>query len=346
MPCAQMPVRHRDTPAHAFLACSACPQALPCHRCLASSCPCARCRACPCAAMPQPVRCLCAAAACALLPPVHHTAAAVALALHRHCCCPCGAAPRAQRCRHCRSCTIPSLLRAYRYRPSVTAALSHATAHILPGSEPIADVREEVQQSYWADRVTYRQWTSRDATAQFAIRTHLPHDQRAYFCQVTSAQALYDAVVRHYSSPSAATIGRLALPFLFPELSNFTTVVDLTSHVRSLDTRYRAALMPYFLAENQPVMYLTLYFLTTRLPYSLHAIPDHFPSLDLIEPTLASFETCLFEAETSARAVAASRGSPSLSFFERCSPSHLVPSVASADTADFLGAEEVITASL
>ncbi|CAI7730532.1 unnamed protein product [Closterium sp. NIES-53] len=111
---------------------------------------------------------------------------------------------------------------------------------------------------------------------------------------------------KHYSSPSSATLGRLVLPFLFPELSDFATVTDLMTHLRSLNTRYHVALKPDFMAENQPPMYFTLYFFTTRLPSSLHTVRDHFFSLDPTELTRASFESSLFHAKTSACAVAAS----------------------------------------
>ncbi|CAI7787782.1 unnamed protein product [Closterium sp. NIES-53] len=143
-----------------------------------------------------------------------------------------------------------------------------------------------------------------------------------------------------YSSPFCTTLGQLALPFLFLELSDFATVADLMTHLCSLDTRYHAALKPDFMAENQPPMYLTLYFLTNRPSFC--AI---FLFLDPIELTLASFETRLLEAETSARAVATSRGTPSPSFCEGCSPSLLTPSVASAAAFDFIGAEKVGAAS-
>ncbi|CAI7754020.1 unnamed protein product, partial [Closterium sp. NIES-54] len=52
--------------------------------------------------------------------------------------------------------------------------------------------------------------------------------------------ALYDAVVARYSSPATAALGRLLLPYLFPELSAFATVADLVSHLRTSDARYRA----------------------------------------------------------------------------------------------------------
>ncbi|CAI7789207.1 unnamed protein product [Closterium sp. NIES-53] len=67
-----------------------------------------------------------------------------------------------------------------------------------------------------------------------------------------TAQALYDAVVARYSSPATATLGRLLLPYLFPELSAFATVEDLVSHLRTSDARYHAALPVEFLDRNQP----------------------------------------------------------------------------------------------
>ncbi|CAI7921083.1 unnamed protein product [Closterium sp. NIES-54] len=115
---------------------------------------------------------------------------------------------------------------------------------------------------------------------------------------VESIKAPYDAVDKRYSPPSFATLGHRALPFLFSELSDFTTVPYLMTHLHSLGTCYRATLKPEFLAKNQPLY--------------------HFLSLDPTKLTLALFETCLLKAETSARTVAASRGTPNPSFFERC----------------------------
>ncbi|CAI7787330.1 unnamed protein product, partial [Closterium sp. NIES-53] len=157
--------------------------------------------------------------------------------------------------------------------------------------------------------------TARDATAALVVCNHIPPDQRTHFCLLKTAKAFYDAVVKRHSSPSSATIGRLALQFLFPELADFTIVAELITHLHSLDTLYRAALDADFLAENKPPMYLTLYFLTTRLSDTLHA-----------SATLA---------------VAASSGTPLPSVFKGCSPSLLVSSFASAAVVDFLGAEEV-----
>ncbi|CAI7790400.1 unnamed protein product [Closterium sp. NIES-54] len=168
-----------------------------------------------------------------------------------------------------------------------------------------------------ADGATRSQWLSCDAAARLAIRNHLPLAECAHFRQHRTAQALYDAVVARYSSPATAALGRLLLPYLFPELSAFAIVEDLVSHLRASDARYRAALP----AE------------------------DHFLSLDPTSLTVDLLEQHLLAAETSAVAVGAARGTLRPPFFEGCSPSPLAPSYDSADAADVSVAEDVRAAS-
>ncbi|CAI7738085.1 unnamed protein product, partial [Closterium sp. NIES-54] len=93
-----------------------------------------------------------------------------------------------------------------------------------------------------ADSTVRSQWATRDAAARLAVRRHLPTTERAHFSQYRSAQTLYDAVVARYSSPATAALSRLFLPYLFPDLAAFPTVTDLITHLRTSDTRYRAAL--------------------------------------------------------------------------------------------------------
>ncbi|CAI7779964.1 unnamed protein product [Closterium sp. NIES-53] len=140
-----------------------------------------------------------------------------------------------------------------------------------------------------------------------------------------TAQALYDATITRYSSPATAALGRLLLPYLFPELTTFATVEDLVSHLRTSHARYRATIPAEFLDRNQPQMFITLYFIVTRLPDSLRS---H-----------------LLAAETSAIAVGAAPGTLHPPFFEGCSPSPLAPYYASAAAADIHGAEDVGAAS-
>ncbi|CAI7780211.1 unnamed protein product [Closterium sp. NIES-54] len=103
-----------------------------------------------------------------------------------------------------------------------------------------------------ADATVRSQWATRDAAARLAVRRHLPTSERAHFSQYKSAQTLYDAVVARYSSPATAALSRLLLLYLFPDLAAFSTVADLITHLRTSDTRYRAALPADFSAKNPP----------------------------------------------------------------------------------------------
>ncbi|CAI7800642.1 unnamed protein product, partial [Closterium sp. NIES-54] len=162
------------------------------------------------------------------------------------------------------------------------------------------------------------QWQTRDAAARLAIRNHLPITERAHFSQHRTAKTLYDAVVARYSSPATAAIGRLMLPYLFPDLSSFTTAEDLVSHLRATDSRFRAAL----------------------------SAEDHFLALDPTTLTVDDFEKHLLAAEKNILSVGAARGTPRSPLFEGCSPSPLTPSYTSAAAAhDYLGAEGVGAAS-
>ncbi|CAI7871373.1 unnamed protein product, partial [Closterium sp. NIES-53] len=168
-----------------------------------------------------------------------------------------------------------------------------------------------------ADVSTRSHWLSRDATARLAFRNHLPATECAHLGEHRTAQALYDAVVARYSSPATAALGRLLLPYLFPELSAFATVADLVTHLRTSNARYRAAVP----AE------------------------DHFLTLDPTSLTVDLLEQHLLVAETSAVAVGAARGTQRSPFFEGCSPSPLSSSFASVAAADVSVPEDVGAAS-
>ncbi|CAI5948690.1 unnamed protein product [Closterium sp. NIES-65] len=116
-------------------------------------------------------------------------------------------------------------------------------------------------------------------------------------------------------------------------------------HLRTSDTRYRAALPAEFCAKNPPPMYITLYYIVTRLPDSLRVVKDHFLSVCPTTLTVDLLEKGLLAAEKSIVAVGASRGDPRTPVFEGCSPSPLLPSVASTAAADLVGFESVGAAS-
>ncbi|CAI7857990.1 unnamed protein product [Closterium sp. NIES-53] len=192
-----------------------------------------------------------------------------------------------------------------------------------------------------ADSAVRSQWLTRDAAAHLAVRSHLPSTERAHFSQYKSAKTLYDAVVARYSSPATAALSRLMLPYLFPDLAAFATVTDLITHLRTSDSRYRAALPAELCAKNPPPMYITLYYLVTQLPDTLRSVRDHFLSLCPTTLTVDLLEERLLAAETSITAVGASHGDPHTPFFEGCSPVPLLPSVASAAAVDLVGTESL-----
>ncbi|CAI7855874.1 unnamed protein product [Closterium sp. NIES-53] len=164
------------------------------------------------------------------------------------------------------------------------------------------------------------QWLTRDAAAHLAIHNYLPLAECAHFGQHKTAQALYDAVVTHYSSLATAALSHLLLPYLFYELSAFTTVEDLVSHLRASDARYRAAVPAKFLDRNPPPM------TTSSLTGDL--LKQH-----------------LLAAKTSEVAVGTAPGTLHPPFFEGCSPSPLAPSYAFAAAADDSVPEDVGAAS-
>ncbi|CAI7818989.1 unnamed protein product [Closterium sp. NIES-54] len=88
-------------------------------------------------------------------------------------------------------------------------------------------------------------------------------------------------------------------------------------------------------------MFITLYFIVTRLPDSLRSVRDHFLSLDPTVLTIDLLKQHLLAAETSVVAVGAARGTPRTPFFEGCSPSPLPPSYAFAAAVDVPSAEDV-----
>ncbi|CAI5965105.1 unnamed protein product [Closterium sp. NIES-65] len=192
-----------------------------------------------------------------------------------------------------------------------------------------------------ADATVRSQWATRDAAARLVVRRHLPTAERAHFSQCKSARTLYDAVVARYSSPATAALSRLILPYLFPDLAAFPTVADLITHLRTSDIRYRAALPAEFCAKNPPPMYITLYYIVTRLPDTLRPVRDHFLSVCPTTLIVDLLEERLLAAEKSIAALGASRGDPRAPVFEGCSPSPLLPSVASAAAADLVGLESV-----
>ncbi|CAI7882140.1 unnamed protein product [Closterium sp. NIES-53] len=97
--------------------------------------------------------------------------------------------------------------------------------------------------------------------------------------------------------------------------------------------------------RTPPPMYITLYYIVARLPDFLRVVMDHFLLVCPTTLTVDLLEKSLLAAEQSIVAVGASRGDPRTPIFEGCSPSPLLPSVASVATADLFGLVSVGAAS-
>ncbi|CAI5956748.1 unnamed protein product [Closterium sp. NIES-64] len=151
----------------------------------------------------------------------------------------------------------------------------------------------------------------------------------------------YSTVCSQWATRDVAA--RLAVRRHLPtvELAHFSQYKS----AKTFDTRYRAVLPAEFCAKNPPPMYITLYYIVTRLPDSLRLVRDYFLSLCPTTLTVDLLEERLLAAEKSIVAIGASRGDPRTPVFERCSPSPLLPSVASAAVADLVGFESVGAAS-
>ncbi|CAI7855532.1 unnamed protein product, partial [Closterium sp. NIES-53] len=154
----------------------------------------------------------------------------------------------------------------------------------------------------WVDDLQlFLQCDSRDGVSLFDHTSSVSTTSAATADSTVRSQwTTHDAVaLACYSSPATAALSHLMLPYLFPDLAAFATVADLITHLRSSDARYRAALPTEFCAKNPTPMYITLYYLVTRLPDSLASVRDHFLSLCPTELTVDLLEERLAAAEKS-----------------------------------------------
>ncbi|CAI7910821.1 unnamed protein product [Closterium sp. NIES-54] len=100
-----------------------------------------------------------------------------------------------------------------------------------------------------ADSTVCSQWTTRDAVARLAVRSHLLPAERAHFGQYKTAQSLYDAVVACYSSPATAALSRLMMPLYTlttaPPPVSASGQVAASSQVFAAASRSSPASAPY-----------------------------------------------------------------------------------------------------
>ncbi|CAI7889743.1 unnamed protein product [Closterium sp. NIES-54] len=116
-------------------------------------------------------------------------------------------------------------------------------------------------------------------------------DDLHLFLQLTAKEdiSLYDHALGHATAP-AATADSTAR-------SQWQTLADLITHLRTSEACFRAAMPDEFLAKNPPPLWLTLYHLVTRLPDKLsERFHSDFPVLRLHSDRGGEFSSDLLAA--------------------------------------------------
>ncbi|CAI7731818.1 unnamed protein product [Closterium sp. NIES-54] len=187
--------------------------------------------------------------------------------------------------------------------------LEHATGKLVAPKDPkpLGASSSEVDEACFKKaQLVVSRWAARDDATVLAITDLLPLSEQHHFEQEVMVKGLFYAVVKRYSTPTTASLGRLVLPFLFPDLPSFPRVADLILHVRSLDAQLcSAAPDPNLLATNLPAMWMTLYLLSTRLLDRFATARDHFLAVNPMSLTIDLFEERLTTVEDLARSLAA-----------------------------------------
>ncbi|CAI7744539.1 unnamed protein product [Closterium sp. NIES-54] len=134
--------------------------------------------------------------------------------------------------------------------------LEHATGKLvaLKDPDPLGASPSEVDEARFEKaQLAASRWAARDDATVLAITDLLPLSEHHHFEQEVTAKGLFDAVVKRYSTPTTVSLGRLVLPFLFPDLPSFPHVADLILHLRSLNAQLRSAAPdPVLLTTNPP----------------------------------------------------------------------------------------------
>ncbi|CAI7777428.1 unnamed protein product [Closterium sp. NIES-54] len=126
---------------------------------------------------------------------------------------------------------------------------------------------------YAREHADVKAWKSRDTAACIALSSLLPESEETHITQVRTASEFLTAIKARCATPTTVSLGRLFLPFLFPDLASFERTTDLITHLRSLDSSYHAACTDAQLAVLPPPMAITIHFITTSLPDRLASVP-------------------------------------------------------------------------
>ncbi|CAI7805921.1 unnamed protein product [Closterium sp. NIES-54] len=189
--------------------------------------------------------------------------------------------------------------------------LKHATGKLVAPKDPGplgASPSKMDEARFEKAQLAVSRWAARDDATVLAITDLLPLSEQHHFEQEVTAKGLFDAVVKWYSTPTTASLGRLVLPFLFPDLPSFPRVADLILHLRSLDAQLRSAAPdlallttnppppPRDVDDTVPPFHLLDRFATAR---------DHFLAVNPMSLTIDLFEERLTTVEDLALSLAA-----------------------------------------
>ncbi|CAI7925225.1 unnamed protein product [Closterium sp. NIES-54] len=195
-----------------------------------------------------------------------------------------------------------------------------------PRSPPVLD-------HYARERTDVTAWKSRDAAACIALSILLPESEETHFTQVRTASEFLIAIKARYATPTTVSLGRLFLPFLFPDLASFERTADLITYLRSLNSSYRAACTDAQLALLPPHMAITIYFITTSLPDRLALVRDALLLKHPSELTNEVLKSALNDVESNLRSVASASGVVPPPLFHGCTVPQLPTFTASLATA-------------
>ncbi|CAI7866291.1 unnamed protein product [Closterium sp. NIES-54] len=198
---------------------------------------------------------------------------------------------------------------------------AHASGDLLAPSapEPLgADPTTADRERFARQRTALTAWKSRDAAACIILSSLLPESEETHFTQVRTAREFLNAIKARYSTPTTVSLGRLFLPFLFPDLALFERSADLIAHLRSLDSSYRTACTDAQLALLPPPMAMTIYFIVSSLPDRLATVRDTLLLKHTSELTIEVLESTLKDVESNLRSVASASGTVPPPLFHGC----------------------------
>ncbi|CAI7807610.1 unnamed protein product [Closterium sp. NIES-53] len=186
----------------------------------------------------------------------------------------------------------------------------------------------------------------RDAAVCIALSSLLPESEETQFTQVRMASEFLTAIKARYATPTTVSLGRLFLPFLFPDLASFERTADLITHLRLLDSSYRAACTDAQLALLHPPMAITIYFIASSLPNRLASVRDALLLKHPSELTIEVLESALKDVESNLRSIASASGVVPPPLFHGCTVPQLPTFTASlATVATNVTAAAVMTSS-